>query len=115
MMMAEAAAFDNVKELTGMATLGCVYTVVPKLRDAEDVVEALFRERPVERWDESVEPVAQHKRVGSRLTDDQGDLHVDAETEVFTWMEQEVDVGRRNDQPIVCLMDGQRSLILGNP
>ena len=93
-----------------MATLGCVYTVDPKLRDAEDVVEALFRERPVERSDESVEPVAQHKRIWSSLTYDQGDLHVDAEREVFTWMEQEVDARRRDDQPIVCLMDGQRSL-----
>ena len=93
-----------------MATLGCVYTVDPKLRVAEDVVEALFRERSVGRSGESVEPVAQHKRLWSSLTYDQGDLHVDAETEVFTWMMQEVDARRRDDQPIVCLMDGQRSL-----
>lgn len=93
-----------------MATLGCVYTVDPKLRTAEDVVAALFRERPVGRTDPSVEPVAQHKRVWSSLTYDQGDLHVDAETEVFTWMTHEVEARRRDDQPIVCLMDGQRSL-----
>jgi len=93
-----------------MATLGCVYTVDPKHRTPEDVVEALFRERAVRRPDESPEPVAQHKRVWSSLTYDEGDTHVDAETEVFAWMAQEVDSRRRDGQPIVCLMDGQRSL-----
>jgi hypothetical protein len=93
-----------------MATLGCVYTVDPKPRSAEEVVEALFRERPACRPDESVDPVAQHKRVWSSLTYDEGDLHVDAETEVFTWMAHEVGLRRLDDQPMVCLMDGQRSL-----
>lgn len=49
------------------------------------------------------------------MTYDQGDLHIDAETEVFTWMAQEVRLRRRRaasgeTQPMVCLMDGQRSL-----
>lgn len=90
-----------------MATLGCVYTVDPKFRTAEDVVEALFRERSASRSEESV---AQHKRVWSSLTYDEGDHHVDAETEVFTWMAHEVVLRRRDDQPMACLMDGQRSL-----
>jgi len=93
-----------------MATLGGVYTVDRKLRRAEDVVESLFRERSTSRPDESVDPVAQHKRVWSSLTYDEGEVHVDAETEVFTWMRREVDLRRRDDQPMVCLMDGQRSL-----
>ena len=98
-----------------MATLGCVYTVDPKSRSADDVVEALFREREQTSAGESVDPVAQHKRVWSSLTYDQGDLHVDAETEVFTWMTQEVGLRRRaaasgEAGPMVCLMDGQRSL-----
>jgi len=93
-----------------MATLGCVYTVDPKRRTPEDVVEALFREGVGRRRDESPEPVARHKRVWSSLTYDEGDLHVDAETEVFAWMADEVAMRRRNDQPMVCLMDGQRSL-----
>ncbi len=92
-----------------MATLGCVYTVDPKHRTAEDVVEALFRERAGKR-SESPEPVAQHKRVWSSLTYDEGDLQVDAETEVFRWMASEVGARRRDGQPMVCLMDGQRSL-----
>jgi hypothetical protein len=93
-----------------MATIGCVYTVDPKHRTPEDVVEALFRERPVPRRDESSEPVARHKRVWSSLTYEQGDTHVDAETEVFTWMAQEIDARRRQGQPMACLIDGQRSL-----
>ena len=93
-----------------MATLGCVYTVDPKHRTPEDVVEALFREHPVRRPEKTVEPVAQHKRIWSSLTYDEGDTHVDAETEVFTWMAREADARRREGQPMVCLMDGQRSL-----
>ena len=90
-----------------MATLGCVYTVDPKHRTAEDVVAALFRESTGKRH-ESPEPVARHKRVWSSLTYEQGDLHVGAETEVFTWMAREVDARRRDGQAMICLMDGQR-------
>ena len=93
-----------------MATIGCVYTVDPKPRTPEDVVEALFRERSATRPGESPEPVAVHKRVWSSLTYDEGDTHVDAETEVFTWMAQETESRRRPGQPMVCLIDGQRSL-----
>lgn len=93
-----------------MATIGCVYTVDAKHRTPEEVVEALFRERPADRPEASPEPVARHKRVWSSLTYDQGDRHVDAETEVFTWMAQETEARRREGQPMVCLIDGQRSL-----
>jgi hypothetical protein len=93
-----------------MATLGCVYTVDPKHRTADDVVEALFRERVVRRAKETVEPVAQHKRVWSSLTYEEGDVYVNAETEVFAWIASEVEMRCRRGQPMVCLMDGQRSL-----
>lgn len=93
-----------------MATIGCVYTVDPKHRTAEDLVEALFRERPARGRAESSGPVARHKRVWSSLTYEQGETYVDAETEVFTWMAQETNARRRQGQPIVCLIDGQRSL-----
>ena len=93
-----------------MATLGCVYTVDPKHRTPEDMVEVLFRERPSRPSSESPEPAARHKRVWSSLTYKEGDRHVDAETEIFGWMVQEIDVRRREGQPMVCLMDGQRSL-----
>jgi hypothetical protein len=93
-----------------MATLGCVYTVDPKRRTPEDVVAALFREGDGRPRGESPEPTARHKRTWSSLTYVEGDRHVDAETEVFTWMAGEVNARRRHDQPVVSLMDGQRSL-----
>jgi len=74
------------------------------------VVAALFRERPTEARKRASEPVAQHKRVWSSLSYQWGDIQVDAETEVFTWMAGEANLRRRDDQPLVCLMDGQRSL-----
>lgn len=93
-----------------MATIGCVYTVDPKHRTAEEVVAALFRERPAKARKKVSEPVAQHKRAWSSLSYQWGDIQVDAETEVFTWMAREASLRRRDDQPLVCLMDGQRSL-----
>jgi hypothetical protein len=93
-----------------MATIGCVYTVDPKRRTAEELVAALFRERPTEARKRASEPVAQHKRVWSSLSYQWGDIQVDAETEVFTWMAGEANLRRRDNQPLVCLMDGQRSL-----
>ncbi len=67
-----------------MATIGCVYTVDPKHRTPEAVVEALFRERTAEKQAKAREPAAQHKRAWSSLSYEWGDIQVDAETEVFT-------------------------------
>ena len=44
------------------------------------------------------------------MTYDQGELRVDAEAEVFAWMAREVAARHRDGQPMICLMDGQRSL-----
>lgn len=93
-----------------MATIGCVYTVDPKVRTPEEVVEALFRERPVQDRRKATEPVAQQKRVWSSLSYQQGRQHVEAEPAVFGWMAREVGARRRQGQELVCLMDGQRSL-----
>lgn len=92
-----------------MATIGCVYTVDRKRRTPEEVVAALFRDGPA-RIEKKVEPVAQHKRVWSSLSYEAGEIHVDAEAEVFTWMAGETASRRRDGQPLVCVMDGQRSL-----
>jgi hypothetical protein len=93
-----------------MATVGCVYTVDPKERTAEDVVAALFRERrPQDEWAEP-EPVAQQKRVWSSLSHSEGDQQIDAEEVVFRWMFEEVKARREPWQPLVCVMDGQASL-----
>jgi hypothetical protein len=93
-----------------MATIGCIYTADPKYRTPEDVVDALFRKYTAARREDACEPIAKHKRVWSSLTYEQGDIYVDAETEVFSWMAREAEARRRKGQPIVCLIDGQRSL-----
>jgi len=50
-----------------MAAVGCVYTVDQKVRTAEDVVAALFREHSPRNSDDP-EPVAQQKRIASSLS-----------------------------------------------
>lgn len=93
-----------------MATIGCVYTVDRKVRTAEEVVGALFRERPAQDKRKASEPMAQQKRVWSSLSYQQGPQHVEAEPTVFGWMAREVASRRRPGQEVVCVMDGQRSL-----
>jgi hypothetical protein len=94
-----------------MATLGCVYTVDPKQRSAEEVVAALFREKKAcqDEWNDT-EPVAQQKRVWSSLSYQREDKAVAGEEVVFTWLAEEVSRRRYPGQPLVCLMDGQNSL-----
>jgi len=90
-----------------MATVGCVYTVDPHLRTADDVVVALFRE-PLRR--KPPEPHAQQKRVWSSLSVARQGQRVDSEEEVLTWMNQEVLRRRREGQVLTWLSDGERRL-----
>jgi hypothetical protein len=92
-----------------MAAVGCVYTVDPKVRTAEDVVAALFREY-LPRRSKDPEPVAQQKRIWSSLSCERDGRFCQAEEEVFSWMACEVGSRRRRGQKIVCVMDGQPSL-----
>lgn len=94
-----------------MATIGCVYTVDPKQRTAEEVVAALFREKkvPKDEWNEP-EPVAEQKRVWSSLSYERADRVIAGDDVVFAWMAEEVSRRRYPGQPLVCLMDGQKSL-----
>jgi hypothetical protein len=93
-----------------MATVGAVYTVDPKVRTAEEVVAALFRDKPPKRKRKDP-PVAQHKRVWSSLSMERDGKLYRGQDEVFRWMAEEQ--SRRNpagEKKIVCLMDGQPSL-----
>ncbi len=92
-----------------MAAVGCVYTVDQKVRTAEDVVAALFREHSPQRSNDP-EPVAQQKRIWSSLSGERDGRFCQAEEEVFSWMADEVGSRRRRGQKIVCVMDGQPSL-----
>jgi len=93
-----------------MAAVGCVYTVDQKVRAAEDVVAALFREASSPRPSNDPEPVAQQKRIWSTLSCERDGRFCQAEEEVFSWMADEVGPRRRRGQKIVCVMDGQPSL-----
>jgi hypothetical protein len=93
-----------------MATVGVVYTVDPKVRTAEEVVAALFRDEPLKQGRKD-QPVAQHKRVWSSLSVERDGEVCRGQDEVFRWMAEEH--ARRNpvgEKEIVCLMDGQPSL-----
>jgi hypothetical protein len=93
-----------------MATVGVVYTVDPKVRIAEEVVAALFREGPSKN-DEKDQPVARHKRVCASLTIERDGVMHRGQDEVFRWLAEEY--ARRNPfglKKILCLMDGQPSL-----
>jgi len=94
-----------------MATIGCVYTVDPKQRTAEEVVAALFREKKAanDEWNDP-EPVAEQKRVWSSLSHEREGKVIAGEEVVFAWMAEEVSRRRYPGQPLVCLMDGQNSL-----
>ena len=93
-----------------MATVGAVYTVDPKVRTAEEVVAALFRDEPPKKGRKD-QPVAQHKRVWSSLSQERNGEFCRGQDEVFRWMAEEHT--RRNpagEKDIACLMDGQPSL-----
>lgn len=90
-----------------MACVGCVYSVDPQIRTAEDLVKTLFREhdRPQDR-----PPEAQSKRYRASLTRDVDGVTVRGQTEVFEFMRDEVKVRRRQRQTLIHLSDGQASL-----
>lgn len=93
-----------------MAAVGCVYTVDPKIRTPENIVAALFRERPSPVQSEDPEPVAQQKRIWSSLSCQRDGEFCQGEEEVFQWMAREARSRRRRGQKIACVMDGQPSL-----
>lgn len=93
-----------------MATIGCVYTVDPKVRTAHDLVEILFRENRPTDGRNNAEPTARHKRVMSSLSLDYDGETVRGEDIVFDWMGQEVLMRHRRGQKVACLMDGQKTL-----
>lgn len=93
-----------------MATVGAVYTVDPKVRTAEEVVAALFRDNP-QKTKRKDQPVAQHKRVWSSLSlERDGDVRRGQDA-VFHWMAEEQWLRNpAGEKDIVCVMDGQPSL-----
>jgi len=125
---AKFAAFETAKKRPGnrrMATVASVYTVDPRVRTAEDVTEALFRETPEpppNRLDSSgksperpVRPKPQNKNTTAHFptSEDNGNgkqvaisgIHV-----AMAWIVGQIALRRRTGQVLLVLMDGQTSL-----
>ena len=94
-----------------MATLGCVYTVDPHVRTAEQVVAALFRDAEVSQ--PADRPEARFKRYRACFAEPEqpdGTLAVPSAYVTWAWMVEEVALRHQPGQPIVRVMDGQSSL-----
>jgi len=89
-----------------MAYVGAVYTIDRYPRTADDVVDEVQREqRAADR------PQPQHKRVWVEMTQQREDALANGKTRLFARLGIEVESRETDqDQPIVCLMDGERAL-----
>jgi hypothetical protein len=90
-----------------MACIGCVYTVDPHVRTADELVAALFRDpdRPRRK-----PPEARQKRYWTSLTREESGRTVRAQDEVFQHLRDDVALRRQPRQTVVHLCDGQHSL-----
>jgi hypothetical protein len=108
----QVPAFDK-KERPGnrrMATLGCVYSVDPYVRTAEQIVAALFRDTTV--CQPQDRPAACGKRYRAYFAAAAGTdaAALPSAYRTWTWLADEVTARRRPGQPIIRLLDGQKSL-----
>ncbi len=89
-----------------MAYVGAVYTIDRYPRTADDVVDEVQREqRAADR------PQPKHKRVWVEMTQQREDALANGKTRLFARLGIEVESREIDqDQPIVCLMDGERAL-----
>lgn len=89
-----------------MAYVGAVYTIDRYRRTVDDVVDEVQRkQRAADR------PKPQHKRVWVEMTRQREDAPANGKTRLFARLGVEVESRKADqDQPIVCLMDGERAL-----
>lgn len=99
-----------------VATLGAVYSVDRFVRTPDEVLEALFRdpEQDPPSSDPPKRPRPRHKWSYARLDDEPNTPEaVKGQPVVFGWLDEKVRARlrhRRENVPVVCLMDGQQSL-----
>lgn len=110
------AAFEDRPERPGnrrMAMLAGVYSVDRYVRTPEEIVAALFRDGPRPQGADRPAPRFKHLRACFPKT---YDAETDQPTivpgsfEAFGWANDQVAQRRRPDQPLIRLMDGQKSL-----
>lgn len=90
-----------------MACIGCVYTVDPHVRRAQELTATLFRDADRPR---TAAPSARQKRYWVALTRQEKGQLVQGQEEVFGRMAQEIARRRKPGQTLVHLSDGQHSL-----
>lgn len=89
-----------------MACVGAVYSIMPFVRDADDILDEVLRDR---RSNDRPEPA--HKHVWAEMSRDVDGEPLLAKDAVFGALFD--DLNWRNvghDRPVVCLMDGERAL-----
>jgi hypothetical protein len=93
-----------------MAVVGTAYTVDRYVRTPEEVVAALFGDRPAQ--PPPPRPPARHKHVWASLPQEAEDGSLIAAVDiVYPWLLNEVvERNRRFDKEMVCVHDGQESL-----
>lgn len=96
-----------------MATLGGIYSVDRHIRTADDILAALFREKPPTPPAKRPEPVGKCYRGSFTRPLDNGagtEVLLSGTCDAFRWLREQIDKRRRPGQPIVVLIDGQESL-----
>lgn len=97
-----------------MATVGAVYTIDPRIRTPQAVLDSLFRrpETPPPTPSVSIQPQAKRVTAQLNLTAvDESPETPRATAQVFAWLAREVQQRQpRQPVPLVVLMDGQPSL-----
>lgn len=110
------AAFEEPAERPGnrrMAILAGVYSVDRFVRTPEQIVAALFRDGEKPRGEKRPEPQFKHLRAcfpKAYDADTDEPTIVSGSFEAFAWASQQVAQRRRPNQPVLRLMDGQKSL-----
>jgi hypothetical protein len=96
----------QVKTRKQMAYVGAVYTISPWIRTADDLLDEISRTRQ-----KIKRPQVQNKRVWAEMTHYEEDERVDGQPHLFAGLAWEVcQRDPQGEKPLVCLMDGQRSL-----
>jgi len=94
-----------------MALVGSVYSVDRYKRTPDEILQALFRDKPKSPEKPDSRPIPAHKRVRVSLLRDEKDKSAPSYDEIFGWMAKEGNERNpKREKPEILLMDGQESL-----
>jgi len=88
------------------ACVGGAYTVEPFVRTADDVVNEVLRKQK-----KSERPVPKNKQLRAALTQTVDGAEIKGKERIFSWFAEQVSArNKEGAKPVVCVMDGDRSL-----